>query len=48
MVKNQAKENGITGAIREDREVLLIATPTWKIERLEDWVTRYLAAKIRD
>ncbi|TDL41388.1 hypothetical protein [Arthrobacter nitrophenolicus] len=48
MVKNLAKENGITGAVREDREILLIATPTWETERLEEWVTRYLAAKIRD
>jgi hypothetical protein len=29
MVKKLAKENGITGVIREDREVLLVATPSW-------------------
>jgi hypothetical protein len=48
MVKNLAKEDGITGVIREDREVLLVATPSWDTNRLEEWVTRYLEAKIQD
>lgn len=48
MVKNLAKEDGITGAVREDREVLLVATPSWDTTRLEEWVTRYLEAKIQD
>lgn len=48
MVKNLAKEDGITGVIREDREVLLVATPSWDTTRLEEWVTRYLEAKIQD
>lgn len=48
MVKNLAKEDGITGVIREDREVLLVAAPSWDTTRLEEWVTRYLEAKIQD
>lgn len=48
LVKNLAKEDGITGVIREDREVLLVATPSWDTTRLEEWVTRYLEAKIQD
>jgi hypothetical protein len=48
MVKNLAKEEGITGVIREDREVLLVATPSWDASRVEEWVTRYLGAKIQD
>ena len=48
MVKNLAKENGITGVIREDREVLLVATVIWDTNRLEEWVSRYLKAKIHD
>lgn len=48
MAKNLAKENGITGVIREDREVLLVATSSWNAEQLEAWVTRHLAMKIPD
>lgn len=48
MVKSLAKEDGITGVIREDREVLLVATPSWDTNRLEEWVTRYLEAKVQD
>jgi hypothetical protein len=48
MVKNLAKEMGIAGVIREDREVLLVATSSWEAKRLEEWVSRYLTAKIRD
>jgi hypothetical protein len=47
MVKRLAKEDGITGVIREDREVLLVATATWEASRLHEWVTRYLEKKIR-
>ena len=47
MVKRLAKEDGITGVIREDREVLLVATATWGASRLHEWVTRYLEKKIR-
>lgn len=42
MVKNLAKEDGITGVIREDREVLLVTTPSWNTTQLQEWVTRYL------
>ncbi|MDZ4090729.1 MAG: hypothetical protein U1D68_05935 [Arthrobacter sp.] len=42
MVKNLAKEDGITGVIREDREVLLVTTPSWNPAQLQEWVTRYL------
>lgn len=48
MVKDLAKEDGVTGVIREDREVLLVATVTWETTRLHEWVTRYLEEKIRD
>ena len=48
MVKNLAKENGITGAIREDREVLLVTTPTWDASQLEEWVNFYLEDKLSD
>lgn len=41
MVKTLVKEEGITGVIREDREVLLVATPTRDINRPEEWVARY-------
>jgi hypothetical protein len=48
LVKTLAKEDGITGVIREDREVLLVATPTWDTTQLEEWVTRYLEDKLSD
>jgi hypothetical protein len=47
LVKALAKEEGITGVIREDREVLLVATPSWDTSRLEEWLTRYLQDNIR-
>lgn len=47
MVKNLAKEDGITGVIREDREVLLVTTPGWNTAQLQEWVTRYLQNKMR-
>ena len=46
LVNTLAKENGITGVIREDREVLLVATPTWDAAQLQEWVTRYLQDKM--
>jgi hypothetical protein len=47
MVKNLAKEDGVTGVIREDREVLLVTTPSWNTAQLQEWVTRYLQNKMR-
>lgn len=47
LVKKLRKEQGIMGVIREDREVLLVATDTWEADRLEDWVRRYLEPKVR-
>jgi len=48
MVKDLAKEDGITGVIREDREVLLVATPSWDTAQLQEWVIRYLEDKLSD
>ncbi|WP_461172046.1 hypothetical protein M1D93_13530 [Arthrobacter sp. Z1-9] len=48
MARNLAKENGIIRVIREDREVLLVATSSWDSEQLEEWVIRHLTMKIRD
>ena len=48
MVKDLGKEDGITRVIREDREVLLVATVTWSTDRLQEWVAGYLEDKIRD
>jgi hypothetical protein len=48
LVKTLAKEDGITGVIREDREVLLVATPSWNTAQLQEWVSRYLQDKIRE
>jgi hypothetical protein len=42
LATNLTKEDGITGVIREDRDVLLVATPGWSTARLQQWVTRYL------
>lgn len=36
MVKDLGKEDGITRVLREDREVLLVATPTWSTDRLHE------------
>jgi hypothetical protein len=47
MVKVLAKEDGITGVVREDREVLLVTTPGWNTAQLQEWVTRYLQNKMR-
>lgn len=46
LVKTLAKEDGITGAVREDREVLLVTTPSWNTEQLQQWVTRYIQDNI--
>lgn len=42
LIKTLVKEEGITGAFREDREVLLVTTPSWNREQLQQWVTRYI------
>lgn len=47
LTKTLAKEDGITGVVREDREVLLVATTTWATSQLEDWLTRYFEEKLR-
>ncbi|MBT2553351.1 hypothetical protein [Arthrobacter sp. ISL-5] len=48
MVKNLAKEDGIIGAIREDREVLLVTTPSWNAAQLQEWVARYIEDNIHN
>lgn len=48
MVKALKEEDGISRVIREDREVLLVATPTWSIERLQAWVAGYLEENVRE
>lgn len=48
MLKALKQEEGITRVIREDREVLLVATPTWSTDQMEKWVARYLQDNIRD
>jgi hypothetical protein len=48
MVKTLAKEDGITGVIREDREVLLVTTPSWNTAQLQEWVTRYIEDNIHN
>lgn len=48
MVKDLGREDGVTRVLREDREVLLVATPTWSTSRLHEWVSNYLEDKIRD
>jgi hypothetical protein len=48
LVKTLAKEDGITGVVREDREVLLVATPHWTTAQLQEWVTGYLETKLSD
>lgn len=46
LVRTLVKEEGISGAVREDREVLLVTTPRWSAEQLHQWVTRYIEDKI--
>ncbi|MGY4540714.1 hypothetical protein ACVWY0_000615 [Arthrobacter sp. UYNi723] len=48
LVKTLAKEDGITGVVREDREVLLVATPSWDTAQLQEWLTRYIETNIRN
>lgn len=48
MLKALKQEDGITRVIREDREVLHVATPTWSTDQLQEWVARYLQDNIRD
>jgi hypothetical protein len=47
LVKTLTKEDGITRVLREDREILLVTTPSWSTAQLQEWVTRYLQDKIR-
>ena len=47
LVRALAKQDGITGVLREDREVLLVATPGWTTGQLQDWVLHYLEANVR-
>ena len=46
LIKALVKEEGISGAVREDREVLLVTTRSWNIEQLQQWVTRYIEDSI--
>lgn len=48
LASDLGRQDGITGVIREDREVLLVATATWEIARLEEWVTHYLEDRLSD
>ena len=48
MLKALKREDGITRVIREDREILLVATRTWSTTQLQEWVARYLQDNIRD
>lgn len=48
LVKTLAKEDGITTAFREDREVLLVTTPSWNTAQLQEWVTRYIDENIHN
>lgn len=48
MIKDLKEEDGVTRVIREDREILLVTTPTWSTTQLQDWVARYLQDNIRD
>lgn len=47
LVKALAKEEGISGVVRDDREVLLVTTPRWNTEQLQQWVTRYIEDSIQ-
>jgi hypothetical protein len=48
MIKALKQEDGITRVIREDREVLLVATPDWSASRLQKWVAAYLEEYVRN
>jgi hypothetical protein len=48
LVKALAKQDGITRVLREDREVLLVATPGWSTGQLQEWVAGYLMDNVRD
>ncbi|MDQ0079121.1 hypothetical protein [Arthrobacter oryzae] len=47
LLKTLVKEEGITGAFREDREVLLVNTPSWNTDQLQQWITRYIEDNFR-
>lgn len=48
LARELGKEDGITGVLREDREVLLVATTTWTAAQLKDWALRYLRENVRE
>ncbi|ALV43231.1 hypothetical protein AU252_20410 [Pseudarthrobacter sulfonivorans] len=48
MIKALKQEDGITRVIREDHEVLLVATTDWSTDRLHEWVAGYLEENVRD
>ncbi|MBT2595197.1 hypothetical protein [Arthrobacter sp. ISL-72] len=48
MIKALKQEDGITRLIREDREVLLVATSSWSTNQLHEWVVDYLEENARD
>jgi hypothetical protein len=48
MIKALKQEDGITRVIREDREVLLVATADWSADRLQEWVAGYLEENVRN
>lgn len=48
MIKALKQEDSITRVIREDREVLLVATTDWGTDRLQEWVAGYLEENVRD
>ena len=47
MIKALKQEDGITRVIREDREVLLVATASWSTTQLQEWVAGYLTENVR-
>ena len=46
LAKDLEALDGISGVLREDREVLLVATPTWTTSQLEEWAVDYLSKKL--
>ncbi|WP_323960985.1 hypothetical protein GC088_04795 [Arthrobacter sp. JZ12] len=46
LAKELKKQDGITGVVREDREVLLVQTSTWTPAQLEQWAVSYLTSKL--
>jgi hypothetical protein len=46
LVESLAGQDGVGGAVREDREVVLVRTE-WDAARLQRWVSEYLRAHVR-